>query len=188
MEIIEKIRSGDEKAFEQLLEDHHRMIYSIINSYNLESGDYAIDKLDLYQEASLALYEAVFSFEEKRNVRFSSYAYMVMRGRILNVLRHYYRTYREENHSIDVSENPDCYGAFAVSDIPFRYHREQEFLKNYRRFMNGLSIEDRKIIELRNRKLSYKQISEKMNISTKRIDNRLASLRRSIKAFLHSQQ
>ena len=68
MEIIEKIRSGNEKAFEQLLEEYNRMIYSIINSYNLESGDYAIDRLDLYQEASLALYEAVFSYEEKRNV------------------------------------------------------------------------------------------------------------------------
>ena len=125
---------------------------------------------------------------EERNVRFSSYAYMVIRGRIVNVLRHYYRTYREENYSIDVSENPDCYGAYAVSDQPFRYHREQEFLKNYRRFMNRLSSEDKKIIELRNRNFSYKQISEKMNISTKRIDNRLASLRRSIREFLNSQQ
>ena len=188
MEIIEKIRSGDERAFEELLEEYHRMIFSIINSYNLESGDYAIDKLDLYQEASLALYEAVFSYEEERSVRFSSYAYMVMRSRVLNVLRHYYRTYREENYSIDVSENPDCFGAFAVSDIPFRYHREQEFLKNYHRFMKGLSSEDRKILEMRNRNCSYKQISDKLNINIKRVDNRLASLRRSIRAFLNSQR
>ena len=187
MDMIEKIRSGDEKAFEQLLKEYHRMIFSIINAYDLEKGDYAVDKLDLYQEASLALYEAVFSYEEKRNVRFSSYAYMLIRSRVLNVLRHYYRTYREETYSIDANENPDFCNAFAISDQPFRYHREQEFLKHYRRFINGLSQEDRRILELRNRKYSYKQISESLNINTKRVDNRLAFLKRSIRAFLDNE-
>ena len=187
MDIIKRIRSGDDTAFEQLLKDHHRMIYSIINSFSLESGDFAIDKHDLYQEASLALYEAVFRFEEDRSTRFSSYAYIVIRNRVVNVLRHYYRTYREEGYSIDVNENPDCNIAFAVGDQPFLYHREQEFLNHYHRFMNGLSVEDRKIIEMRRRNLSYQQISDRLNIKKKRVDNRLASLKRSIREFIESE-
>ena len=55
LKLIDRIREGDDSAFAALLKRHHRMIYKIINSIALENGDYAVDKDDLYQEASLAL-------------------------------------------------------------------------------------------------------------------------------------
>lgn len=187
LELIKKVRNGDEGAFEQLLQEHRRMIYSIINSFNLESGDYAVDKNDLFQEGSLMLYEAAFNYDPARNVRFSSYAYMVIRSRIINVLRDYYRTYKEESFSIDATEYPECHPGFAVCDAPFLYHREQELLKRFSRFYSRLSAEDRRILELRNRRCSYRQISRELNISVKRVDNRLHALRGFIRKMMEEE-
>lgn len=181
---IERIRQGDELAFRHLLNAHHKMIYSIINSFELESGDYAIDKHDLYQEGSISLYEAVFTFEEDRNVKFSSYAYMVIRSKIINVLRNYYKTYNEETYSIDALDYNDFLRSLTVRDVPFEYHKQQEFISEFQKVLNGLSSEDKRIIELRNKRYSYKQISEVLNIKVKRVDNRISSLKKLFKNLL----
>ena len=177
------IKSGNEDAFRELLENHRRMIYKIIYSFSLENGDYAVDKDDLYQEASLALYHAAKTFEEERNVLFSSYAYMVIRSRLLNALRIYYRTYEQEKYSIDVYERNNG-RTFCVSDNPIAYHREQELKENYACFVDKLPETDRKILLLRGEDLSYKEIARQLKISEKQIDNRLRALRKKFRTYL----
>jgi len=82
LDIILKIKNGDSSLFNDLLENHKKMIYKIINIYKLEVGDFYIDSNDLFQEASIALYKAIFSFEEDKNVMFSTYAYLAIRNRL----------------------------------------------------------------------------------------------------------
>lgn len=187
IEIIERVRNGDEAAFTELLQAHHKMIYAIINSFDLESGDYAIDKYDLYQEGSVSLYEAVFTFEPERNVKFSSYAYMVIRSKLINVLRDYYRTYNEETYSIDTKEYATYHQAISIKDVPFAYHKEQEFLKDFYDLFNKLSHEDKRILELRNKRYTYKEISELLNIEVKRVDNRISSLKKFFKGLFNDE-
>jgi len=181
LEMIHKIKQGDEEAFSELLKAHHKMIYKIINSFYLENGDYAVDKNDLYQEASLALYSAVFSFEENKDTKFSTYAYMLIRSKLLNILRSYFRTYEEEKYSID---NTEAVQITAVNDNPIDYHKEREFEKYLGTFIQGLSPEDRQILKLRYEDMTYKEIAQLLQINTKRIDNRLRSLRKRLKAYL----
>ncbi|MBQ6478437.1 MAG: sigma-70 family RNA polymerase sigma factor [Erysipelotrichaceae bacterium] len=166
LKLIDRIRNEDDEAFDELLKRHHRMIYKIIYSFSLENGDYAVDKDDLYQEASLALYHAAKTFEKERKVLFSSYAYMVIRNRLLNALRIYYRTYEQEKYSIDVYERNNGH-SFYVSDNPIAYHREQELKENYACFMDKLPETDRNILLLRGEDLSYKEIARQLKISEK---------------------
>ena len=183
LRLIRKIKEGDGSAFGPLLKQYHRMIYKIIYSFSLENGDYAVDKDDLYQEASLALYSAAVNFEEDRNVLFSTYAFMVIRNRLLNILRSYYRTYEQEKYSIDVYERNDG-RSFYVSDNPIAYHREQELKENYARFMRKLPETDRKILLMKGEDFSYKEIARQLKISEKQIDNRLRALRKKFRSYI----
>ena len=183
LQLVNRIKHGDDSAFALLLNRHHRMIYKIIYSFSLENGDYAVDKDDLYQEASLALYSAAKGYEEDRNVLFSSYAFMVIRNKLRNILRAYYRTYEQEKYSIDVYERNDG-RSFFVSDNPIAYHREQELKENYACFIEKLPETDRRILLMKGEDQSYKEIARQLKISEKQIDNRLRALRKKFKTYI----
>lgn len=183
LKLINRIKNGDDSAFALLLKRHHKMIYKIIYSFSLENGDYAVDKDDLYQEASLALYGAAWSYEEEKKVLFSSYAFMVIRNKLLNILRAYYRTYEQEKYSIDVYERSDG-NSFYISDNPIAYHREQELKENYACFIEKLPETDRKILLMKSEDQTYKEIARQLKISEKQIDNRLRALRKKFKTYI----
>ena len=184
--ILEKIRRGDKEAFDFLLSQHHKMIYKLINSYNLENGDYAIDPHDLYQEASLALYNSVFSFEREKNVKFSTYAYLCIKSAIVKQIREYDRRYSEEAYSLDVVRKMKFESI--VEDNPLKYHREQEYRDRLQKFLRKLSKEDLKIIELRKKDLTYQQIAEQLNINAKRVDNRIQVLRKHLRRDMEREE
>ena len=190
IELIESIRKGNEESFEILLENHKKMIYKIIYNMDLEHGDFIADIDSLYQEGSLALYNAVFSYEEDKGMRFSSYAYMIIRSRISTYLRDT-KEICEDVYSIDNCENIDYHISMAtmcVSDNPILYQREIEFEQTIDKFVSKLSEEDKLIFELRSDNLSYKQISERLKINTKRVDNRLRVLRKKLKSQIEEKE
>lgn len=178
------IRDGqdEQEAFAELLQHFKAMIYKIIYMNNLEKGDFRIDENDLFQEGSLALYRAVKNYEEGRNVRFSSYAYMVIRSRIREVLRTAYRSYGDE---LSLDTSIDYSLKFCVREDPAGYHREECFKEELKAFMDSLNEEDRKIFELKRQDMTYEQIAEKLNITSKRLDNRLRILRKMLKKYLN---
>ena len=182
--LVIKAKNGDDDAFKQLLSNHHNMIYRIINNFLLDRGDFSIDKEELYQEASLVLHRAVFTFEEDKNMKFSSYAYILIRNKISNLLRNYGRIYNEEMYSLDNASYYEKYLNYAIEENPVSYHKEAEFKRNLDNFMETLNREDREILRLRNEEYSYKDISRVMNIHTKRIDNRLTSLKKRFNNYI----
>lgn len=189
--LIDRVKQGDEEAFNIIYENNKRMIYKIINNQVLRKGDYLIDEDSLFQEGSIALYKAVFSYEDDKGMTFTSYAYMVIRMRILTYIRDNMRVYEDEYYSIDNIENVDYYAAmanFCVSENPIEYHREQEFEKKLSKFVSTLNSEDKAIFELRSDNMSYKEIASRLNINHKRIDNRLRSLRIRLKRYLDNDR
>lgn len=180
MELIARIKEHDDDAFRQLLEDYRRIIYKIIYSFNLEMGDFMMDMDEMYQEASLSLYEAVMSFEMDKKMKFSSFAYMVIRRRLISLLRSY-RHKGGEPLSLDKDDYQLIEAATLVNDNPEAYHREKDFEEFLDGFIDGLNEEDRKLIEYRNADLSYKEIAERLKVSNKRIDNRLRLLKKRFK-------
>ena len=188
MKIIERIRNGDKEAFSELLDNHRNLIYSIINTFNLHYSTFKIDEADLFQEGSMALYEAVFTYEKNKQTKFSTYAYLVIRSKMSNYISRYSRIYSREYLSIDSIIHQERYKGIAVHDAPFQYHRESELGRGIGRFMNNLSFEDRMIVEMRSRNCSYKQIANKLKINTKKVDNRLNSIRKSLKCFLDEKE
>lgn len=182
--LVKRLTDGDHNAYTELLENHRKMIYSIINSHSLDRGDFTIDKQELYQEACIVLYEAAFSFEADKNVKFSSYVYILIRRKIFNLLRNYGSIYKEEMYSIDNEQNLDRYMYYAVNEDPIMYHKEKEFREYLDSFISQITPEERQILLLRGEKYSYKDIAKRLNISVKTIDNRLMKLRKRLGRYL----
>lgn len=189
--LLLSIKNGDDKAFETLLNQHHNMIYKIIYGLNLEKGDYKLDEDSLFQEGSIALYKAVFSFEENNNMAFTSYAYMVIRARIRTYIRDNYRYLEKEAYSIDNIENLEYLSvnkSTLVSENPVEYHREKQFESHLNEFVSKLNNEDQEIFRLRSEDYTYKQIAERLNIKAKKVDNRLRVLRERLKRHLKENE
>lgn len=189
-ELIKNIKNGDEKSFELLLNSHHNMIYKIIYALDLDRGDFLADVDSLYQEGSLALYKAVFTYKKENEMSFTSYAYMVVRARLHTYLRDTYHNTCNDCFSIDNPENIDfdiVNKHYLVSDDPIDYHREKEFEEHLHKFVSKLTNEDQQIFNMRSQDYTYKQIAERLHIKTKRIDNRLRVLRRRLKKYIESE-
>lgn len=179
--LIFKAKEGDDDACKKVINEYTRLIYSIINNYHLEYGDYSVSKEDLFQEGCIALLEACKTFKQNGNTKFSTYAYIVIKRR---VIREYYKMVKpyHEEFSFDKYEMQDHMDFFSnrcVSDNELSYtiNEKRYDLKD----IDFISKEDKKIIELRMQNYSYKEISELLNISIKRVDNRLSRIRKTCK-------
>lgn len=189
-ELLEKVKAGDDDAFNIILQDHRRIIFRLINMHALEKGDFMIDYDSAYQEGCIALYKAIFTYEENKGMNFTSYAYMVLRARINTFVRDEIKKFEDEHYSIDNCPNVDYHIAMtnlSIAENPVTYHKELEFEKKLDDFLSKLSVEDRQIIEMRSDNFSYKKISERLNINSKRVDNRLRVLRKKLKEHLEDE-
>ncbi len=85
--IIHYKASKDEIYLEQLINRHEAMFHQFAKEFQ-----YKIEPLtyeDIYQEAKIALVQAVEDFDEHKNTKFSTYLYIVINHHILKYLRMY---------------------------------------------------------------------------------------------------
>ena len=71
--------------------EYEKLVYSIINKYGKN-----YDRDDLYQVGMIGLIQASRNFDEKFNIKFSSYAYYYILGEVTKYIR--------ENRSVKVSK------------------------------------------------------------------------------------
>lgn len=180
-ELIRKVKDNDYLACEEMINNYRQMIFSIINEYDLEYGDFKISSDDLYQEGLIGIYDACRAYEEGKDVKFSTFAYLVIKRRVNRCYRNQLKNYVNECCSIDCIENKDKRKEFevnTVSDNILTYR--QESLEKKIRHLDDF---DRQIVMLRLEDMSYLEIAKKLDVSKKRIDNRLYKLRKKFTKY-----
>ncbi|MBQ8210482.1 MAG: RNA polymerase sporulation sigma factor SigG [Clostridia bacterium] len=93
IELLKKIKDGDKKAREQLIEGNLRLVLSVIQRFTNRGEN--LD--DLFQVGCIGLIKAIDNFDITLNVRFSTYAVPMIIGEI--------RRYLRDNNSIRVSRS-----------------------------------------------------------------------------------
>ncbi|MDO4499762.1 MAG: sigma-70 family RNA polymerase sigma factor [Erysipelotrichaceae bacterium] len=180
-DLIKRVRNNLPDAYEELLKQYKNMIYSIINTYETDYGDYKVNREDLFQEGCIALYDACFSYTFDRDVKFSTYVYVLIKRRISLAYKKSLLTYQMETYSLDnISLSDHCSNIATqyVCDNPIAYHARQERNEAIQEKLSKLREQDREIIMLRINNYSYEEIAQKLNIKKKRIDNRLFRLKK----------
>ena len=109
MELLVKIKAGDEEARQQFVRGNLRLVLSIIQKFNNRGEN--ID--DLFQIGCIGLIKAIDNFDLSQNVRFSTYAVPMIIGEI--------RRYLRDNNPIRVSK-------YSLKDIAYKALQVREKL------------------------------------------------------------
>ena len=85
LDLLVKVRSGDEQAKEQVVKDNLGLVWSIVHRF--KNSYY--DKEDLFQIGCIGLMKAINHFDPSYNVQFSTYAVPIIMGEIKRYFRDY---------------------------------------------------------------------------------------------------
>lgn len=114
LRLISEARAGDEDAFSEISCRYEPLIESLLYRY-LEGGGYSIE--DFRQEAEIALYQAVLSYDMTQSgVTFGLYAGVCLKNRIISLLREESRAGREKRVSLSELRGENCIDTAAERD------------------------------------------------------------------------
>ena len=180
-ELIRRVKeAADNEAFMMIKKECERMIYGIINTYDLSGGDYLVDREDMYQEALIALYKACEDFDESMGARFTSFAYLVIKRHLNKLFYQQKRMYFAEPYSYDRYENADHHPQLAnslVAQKEFSYG-EQRTKERLAEVLKPLAALDRQILIMRLEGYPYRLIPDRLKISLKDVDNHLCRIKK----------
>lgn len=159
--------------FEREFEKLKSVIKNIVYRFPEQHRD------DLEQEGVLGLYFAVESYDPSKGVPFEAFAVMCVKRKIFTYCTRFIKNvpnYVDEVEEIGYDEEfeEDILDRAEVSDL---------FLK----LKETLSDMEKKVLELYLQDLSYLEMSEKLSISEKSIDNAMTRVKAKLKKLLESQ-
>ncbi len=83
LELIEKVKNGDEEAKEVLISNNLGLVRSVVSKFS----NIGYERDDLYQLGSIGLIKSIYKFDPSFNVKFSTYAVPMILGEIKRYLR-----------------------------------------------------------------------------------------------------
>lgn len=146
--------------------------------------DLGMEQDDLVQEGLLGLWSAIRSFDPDREARFSTYAALCVSNRIRSAVRKALspcqaplRNYvaispeGEEGVLLPQGENPEA-----------AFIRNEDLELQSRRMKSLLSCREQQVLEGFLKGESYREISRRLGITPKAVDNALQRVRRKLQA------
>ncbi len=161
-ELISAAKQGDEAAFSELAEIYLPLINAMSERYHALSGGGA-EADDLRQEASVAFYHAILSFDcAQKNVTFGLYAKICIRNRLVSILR---KIKTEKKHKIGQNEPQ------SASDT--RYEKLGKLSEVAELAEKLLTKLEKQIFYMYLEGMSYKDIALSLGKTEKSVDNAL---------------
>lgn len=155
----------------ELFHENEKLVYHVINRYypTFVGND------DVEQEALLGLWKACDTYDENKNLQFSTYACTV----IINTIRMYLRTILKPSDILREAESLDA-NAFNDPNSPDRYDTygvDMEWLDS-KGFMYHLTPRQKRIVCLRIKGYTMRRIAEKLGVSYTLIWRELKRIRK----------
>ena len=194
-ELIYLIYDFNEDANRILHEKYYKIIKIKVAKYRALAKRIGLDTCDLMQEGLLGLEEAINSYRDNKDMKFSSFANMCIERQILSVLNYHSRkkhTFLNDSCSIDVEDEKGrtMLDYSLKSDIYPLMMMEKEEEKNsiYDLMTKDLSKLEKEVFELKLNGLDYREIARLLNKSYKSIDSALQRIRVKLKKILNEME
>ena len=139
-----------------------------------------IESDDLYQEGMMGFIAAVYSFDETREIQFSTYAVTVAARKMLSALKksnnktnlplRSYISIEEENNLLSYSPTPE--------EIII-YNEELDKINSF--IKTNLSKTEQKVLKLSMLGMSYAEIADILECTEKSVDNAIQRIRKKIR-------
>lgn len=146
MELLKKVKQGDEFARDKFVVANLRLVLSVVQRFAGQS-----DKADdMFQVGCVGLLKAIDNFDETLNVKFSTYAVPMIIGEI--------RRYLRDNNSVRVSRS--------IRDVAYKVlQAKEEYIKKNNAEPNLEQISQMLEIPLKDVTFSLDAISEAVSLS-----------------------
>ena len=194
-ELIYLIYDFNEDANRILHEKYYKIIKIKVAKYRALAKRIGLDTCDLMQEGLLGLEEAINSYRDNKDMKFSSFANMCIERQILSVLNYHSRkkhTFLNDSCSIDVEDEKGRtmldYSLKSDIDPLMMMEKEEEKNSIYDLMTIDLSKIEKEVFELKLNGLDYREIARLLNKSYKSIDSALQRIRVKLKKILNEME
>ena len=173
MELSNRMNSG-KPSFVEILETYRPLIESLASKYSFYEE---IDTDDLRQEAQIALFGALESFDPaQKDITFGLYAKICIRNRLISFLRK-----NQRHHVISFEEPSDDVGAELSPED--RLIEKEEYERLLLDIDKALSPLERSVLRLYLDGKPYKTVAYELGITEKSVDNAVCRIKKKIRKF-----
>ena len=144
-----------------------------------------LDKDDLYQEGLLGLLSAIYSYRADKNTAFRTYASVCISNQIKAAIKSANSKKNLPFGSLLSIDDTTVPVTESVEDL-FIFNETREVLNSF--LSEELSALELSVIRLFLQDMSYKDISEKLSIPVKSVDNAIQRIRGKLREFLTSDR
>lgn len=183
-ELSELVKSGDQEAFRALLTDFEGVIRATTSSADVDREE----KMDLYQEGLIALYKAAMTYDPSLNASFSTYANVCIKHSIVSALRIYYG---KKNYPIRSSlslngevDDPVIQSLGPVTEPEQLLLEKESYRALLEKLDASLSNYEMEVLKLFLQGNSYCEISKRLNMTAKSVDNAIQRIRGKLKLII----
>ena len=194
-ELIYLIYDFNEDANRILHEKYYKIIKIKVAKYRALAKRMGLDTCDLMQEGLLGLEEAINSYRDNKDMKFSSFANMCIERQILSVVNYHSRkkhTFLNDSSSIDAEDEKGRtmldYSLKTDTDPLMMMEKEEEKNSIYDLMTKDLSKLEKEVFELKLNGLDYREIARLLNKSYKSIDSALQRIRVKLKKILNEME
>ena len=194
-ELIYLIYDFNEDANRILHEKYYKIIKIKVAKYRALAKRIGLDTCDLMQEGLLGLEEAINSYRDNKDMKFSSFANMCIERQILSVVNYHSRkkhSFLNDSCSIDAEDEKGRtmldYSLKSDTDPLMMMEKEEEKNSIYDLMTKDLSKLEKEVFELKLNGLDYREIARLLNKSYKSIDSALQRIRVKLKKILNEME
>ncbi len=193
-ELLYLISENSEEANEVICKKYDPVIAYHANKYSTYVEGKGLDYNDLYQEGLFGLLNAIESFKEQKDIKFSTFAFLCIKRKIVTAVKKANRkkhSILNESYSLDYKQNEDDQRGFEntlSTDVGglenLLVSKENEAFYN-KRLNEDLTDFEKMVYDLRINNFSYDEIAASLGKTPKSISGALERIRIKIKNILN---
>ncbi len=174
-EVLYMIRENSEDARDILYEKYLPILKKLASSYYARNKNLGADYDDYFQEAVIAFYRAISSYDEAKNALFYTYVSSVVRKHLLSFVR-----------SLSVKKNTTLNECSYDEAILYNAEdktssSEKEMDEQLLNIKNDFDIKYSTVFELRFNGFSYREIANLLDIPMSTVQSRVNKIKKTLR-------
>lgn len=175
-ELVRMIRNSDDAAFGYLYERYLPKIRTM--TYSFQGLGYDLE--DLLQEATIGFFTAINVYDFS-SASFSTFCYICMRRMLVALLRQNHRKKAVPQTSVIYADESFFTTCPAAGNPEQDYIAKEDFNRLKDRILTELSQTERDVLYYYLSGFDYKEISDRLHIHKKSVDNALQRIRKKLR-------